>query len=611
MKMLKGVLVLTPILFMAVSMLGQNAPPLPAVPPLPAGIDLSGNYFPPRHQDVGLGTAAGMLVDYGGIPINEAGRIYALTWPANRMTVREQQCMGYVPPYMYIAPGNYRLWEDREPFTQRLRAIRSYASVAEGERTIWLDGRPHPPAYAEHTFPGFATGKFEGDILTVTTTHMKRGWIRANGVPQSDSASVVEWFIRHGDRITHFSVVTDPVYLAEPMSKSFVLQRSIKDPTGWLYACDDADQILTRNDEKVFRSSFTDRILTFESMRISTRFRLIGALGGPETMYPEFISKMKTATDADATPKTLPAPGAPKTSVVADPTPNDGEIHVLPVRDGIYLLTGDGANIAVQIGPQGALVVDTGTGRLADKVVEAIKKLTDLPIQFVMNTSFYPDHTGGNVKVHLAGADLTLYGGNFGGGATPRSATIIGHQNVQTRMDGTPTEGWPADTYLGGRRRKFFNGEGIDMFHMPSAVTDGDSIVHFRRADVIVAGDIFTTTRYPFFDLKNGGSQNGEIQALNYILSKTVYEHDEDGGTVIIPGHGYLTNEFEVSEYRNMLVIIRDRIQAMINKGATLEQVKAARVTADYDDRYGANTGSWTTDMFIEAVYTSLKQVKN
>jgi cyclase len=149
------------------------------------------------------------------------------------------------------------------------------------------------------------------------------------------------------------------------------------------------------------------------------------------------------------------------------------------------------------------------------------------------------------------------------------------------------------------------------MFHMPNAVTDGDSIVHFRRSDVIVAGDIFTTTRYPFFDVKNGGSLNGEIEALNYILTKTVYEHDEDGGTVIIPGHGYLTNEFEVSEYRNMLVIIRDRIQAMINKGATLEQVRAARVTADYDERYGANTGSWTTDMFIEAVYTSLKQVKN
>jgi glyoxylase-like metal-dependent hydrolase (beta-lactamase superfamily II) len=401
--------------------------------------------------------------------------------------------------------------------------------------------------------------------------------------------------------------VTDPVYLAEPMSKSFVLQRSIKDPTGWLYACDDADQILTRNEENIPQFLYGQNPFIREYAD-KYKVPVIGALGGPETMYPEFISKMKTATDAEVMPKLVPAPGRPKTAVVIDPTPNDGEIHVLNVRENIYMLSGDGANIAVQIGPQGVLVVDTGTGRLADKVVAAIKRLTELPIQFVVNTSFYPDHTGGNVKVHLAGADLTLYGGNFGGGATPRAATIIGHQNVQNRMEGTPTEGWPADTYLGGRRRKFFNNEGIDMFHMPNAVTDGDSIVHFRRSDVIVTGDIFTTTRYPFFDVKNGGSLSGEIQALNYILSKTVYEHDEDGGTLIIPGHGYITNEFEVSEYRNTLVIIRDRIQDMIKKGATLEQVKAARVTADYDERYGADTGSWTTDMFIEAVYTSLKK---
>jgi len=136
MKILKGALILISVLLAVATVPGQN------VAPLPAGIDLAGSYFPPRHQDVGLGTAAGMLVDYGGIPINESARIYALTWPANRMTVREQQCMGYVPPYMYIAPGNYRLWQDRDPFTQRLRAVKSYASVAEGERTIWLDDRP-------------------------------------------------------------------------------------------------------------------------------------------------------------------------------------------------------------------------------------------------------------------------------------------------------------------------------------------------------------------------------------------------------------------------------------------------------------------------------------
>jgi cyclase len=576
---------------------------------LPAGVDITGSYFPTRTQDSGLGTAAGMLVDYGGIPVNEGGRIYGLTWPANRMTVREQQCMGYVPPYMYIAPGNYRFWEERDPTFQRLNAIKSYAAIAEGTRTIYLDDRPHPPAYAEHTFPGFATGKFINGILAVHTTHMKRGWIRANGIAQSDQAEVNEYFIRHGDLMTYFTVTTDPVYLSEPLSKTFPLQRSINAPTGWLYACDDAEQILSRKQDADIPQFMYGQNPYLREYADRYAVPFLGALGGPETMYPEFIAKAKTpAADAEARAKTLPVAGPPHTSVAVNPNPNDGEIHTLHVRDGIYMLVGDGANIAVQIGESGAFVVDTGSGKLADKVVAAIAKLTDKPIQFIANTSFYPDHTGGNVKVHLAGADLGLFGrGAAAGEAGARSATIIAHQNVQNRMDGTPTEGWPYDTFLGGRRRKFFNGEGIDIVSQPNAVTDGNSIVYFRRADVIVTGDIFMTTQYPLIDTKNGGSLQGELDALNYILNRTVYEHDEDGGTMIIPGHGYVCNEFEVSEYKNMLIIIRDRVNDMIKKGATLAQVKAARLTADYDDRYGSNTGPWTTDMFVEAVYNSLK----
>jgi hypothetical protein len=190
------------------------------------------------------------------------------------------------------------------------------------------------------------------------------------------------------------------------------------------------------------------------------------------------------------------------------------------------------------------------------------------------------------------------------------SATVIGHQNVQNRMNaaGLPSESWPSDTYLAGRRRKYFNDELVEMFYQPNAVTDGDSLVHFRKSDVIIAGDIFTTTQYPFIDLKNGGSLQCEIDALNFILSRTGYKHQEDGGTMVIPGHGYLCNEWEVAEYRDMLIIIRDRVREMINAGVTLEQVLAARVTADYDTRFGATTGPWTTAMFIETIYTSLKQ---
>jgi glyoxylase-like metal-dependent hydrolase (beta-lactamase superfamily II) len=186
---------------------------------------------------------------------------------------------------------------------------------------------------------------------------------------------------------------------------------------------------------------------------------------------------------------------------------------------------------------------------------------------------------------------------------------MIAHNNVMVRLQAAkaPNNMIPPDTYLEDRRRKFYNGEAVELFYEPNAVTDGDSVVHFRRADVIVTGDIFTTTQYPFIDVKNGGTVQGEIKALNDILNRTVAEHEEDGGTMIVPGHGYLSNEHEVLEYRDMVVIVRDRIQAMQAAGASLAQIKAARLTADYDTRYGANSGPWTTEMFVEAVYSTLK----
>jgi glyoxylase-like metal-dependent hydrolase (beta-lactamase superfamily II) len=283
------------------------------------------------------------------------------------------------------------------------------------------------------------------------------------------------------------------------------------------------------------------------------------------------------------------------------------------------MLVGDGGNIVVQIGDQGAFVVDTGTGKLSDKVIAAIDKLSERPIQFIANTSFLPDRTGGNAKLGSAGMDPSLPGSFFvnsapravtGLFADPlRHATIIAHNNVTNRMQDAKIadEAVPGDTYLEERRRKSHNGDSIEMFYEPNAVTDGDSIVFFRRADVIVAGDILDLTRYPMIDAKNGGSIEGEIKALNDILNRTNYEHEGEGGTYVVPGHGFLADEHEVVEYRDMVVIIRDRVKGMINAGATLAQVKAARVTADYDTRYGANTGPWTTDMFVEAVYNGLK----
>src|SRR6202049_654987 len=133
----------------------------------PLGVDFSGYWSQfVRHQDAGLGTAAGDLVDYGGIPLSEAGRLYALAWSVSRLTSPQQQCVGYVNPYVFVAPGYFRIWEERDSYTQDLIAIKMRPYAAMPDRTIWMDGRPHPPAYAQHTWAGFSTGKYEGNILT-------------------------------------------------------------------------------------------------------------------------------------------------------------------------------------------------------------------------------------------------------------------------------------------------------------------------------------------------------------------------------------------------------------------------------------------------------------
>jgi cyclase len=299
--------------------------------------------------------------------------------------------------------------------------------------------------------------------------------------------------------------------------------------------------------------------------------------------------------------------------------PASDEIKVLPVQGNVYMLVGDGGNIVVQIGDQGPFVVDTGAGKLSAKVVAAIRALSPRPIQFIVNTSLHSAHTGGNASLAAAGEDPSVEGSFFAGQAPiaatgffadpAHRATLIAQNNVLVRMQAakTPPDLIPQDTYLRERRRKWHNAEGIDMFYEPNASTDGDTIVHFRQSDVIAAGDIFDMTKYPFIDTKNGGSVQGEIAALNNILEKTVYKHDEDGGTMIVPGHGRLSDEYDLGEYREMVSIIRDRVQAAIDSGASLDQVKAARLTADYDPRFGATEGPWTTDMFVEAVYTSLQ----
>ena len=292
------------------------------------------------------------------------------------------------------------------------------------------------------------------------------------------------------------------------------------------------------------------------------------------------------------------------------------EVHVLPVQGEVYMLVGAGGNITVQAGTDGVFLVDTMYAPLADKVVAAIRTISNGPIRYIVDTHVHGDHTGGNELLRKAGSTIT--GGNVSADIkdSDEGAQIIAHQNILNRMsatkgpDTTKSAAWPTDTYLGDEKDVFFNGEGIQVIHMPAAHTDGDSIVFFRRSDVISTGDLFTTTNYPVIDLDRGGSVQGFIAALQKIVDMIIPIYGQEGGTMVVPGHGRLCDLGDVIEYREMAIIIRDRIQDMVRKGMTLEQVKAAKPTLDYDTLYGSTTGFWTTDKFVEAVYKSLKDNK-
>jgi glyoxylase-like metal-dependent hydrolase (beta-lactamase superfamily II) len=293
---------------------------------------------------------------------------------------------------------------------------------------------------------------------------------------------------------------------------------------------------------------------------------------------------------------------------------DDVDIHTLQVRDNIYMLVGQGGNITVQVGDDGVFIVDTQFAPLSGKIVAAIAELSDLPIRYIVDTHYHGDHIGGNENLRIAGS--TVIGGNMPG-AVPYAgdgAQVVAHENVLLRLSATtgeqaiPPSAWPTNTFFNDEKRMYHNGEGIRIIYQPAAHTDGDVLVYFRRSDVISAGDVFSTTSYPIIDLNAGGSYRGIMNALTTLVDLMIPEYGQDGGTVVIPGHGRLSGLGDVLDYREMVIVIHDRLRQMIDAGMTLEQVKAAEPSKDYDPVYGSTTGFWTTERFIEAAYQSLSE---
>jgi glyoxylase-like metal-dependent hydrolase (beta-lactamase superfamily II) len=304
--------------------------------------------------------------------------------------------------------------------------------------------------------------------------------------------------------------------------------------------------------------------------------------------------------------------------------PSSKKVEIVPVRPNFFMVAGAGANIGVLVGPDGFIVVDSGSAAMADEALKAIDELADRfkltvqgtdvrpKIRYILNTSAHPDHVGGNEKLSKAG--LTIFPGGAGGlgaiVANSGAAAIVAHDNVTQRMgESFPVAAQPTEGYTGRQRSYYLNGDGIQLLYQPTAYSDGDTVVMFRRADVIVAGEIFDMTRFPIIDLEKGGSIRGEIDALNRLIDLAIPAVPlvwQEGRTYVIPARGRIADQADLLEYRDMVVYIRDVIEDMTKSGMTLEQINKADPTLPYRARYGSNAGPWTTDMFVEAVYKSL-----
>jgi glyoxylase-like metal-dependent hydrolase (beta-lactamase superfamily II) len=523
-----------------------------------------------------------------------------------------------------------------DPLTRQVVAYRISYEKTAGERVIWLDGRPSPSPYALHSWEGFSTGKFRGDTFEITTTHLKESYVRRNGVATSFRATVIEQMSLEEPYLEVTFTVIDPDYLTEPLVRSATYMRA---PTLQLppYPCQPDEYQPGEKYRVPHYLPGENPYLTESGFKYKAPQE--GVRGGADTPYPEWRARGVTLAPP-ATQSTIKPVYSDASTHIAERADAlrprafaSDKVEAVHVAGNVYLIAGAGGNIVVSAGGDGIVMVDSGVAAASDRVLAAVRQIHEtlrpaetpesaspfgntwqathaIPepmIRMIINTSGNPDHVGGNANIRMSPLFRLL------GYRDPSlSLQVFAHAAVQRRMveAKSPNLLVPTDTYLSDTYTlyRFFNNQAVQIFHMPRAVTDGDSVVWFRRSDAIAAGDVYNSDLYPPIDVDKGGSINGEIDALNKLIGMSVTEFMAQGGTMIVPGRGWISDAADVGNYRDMLMVIRDRIQAMVDKGMTLAQVKAAKPTMDFDPEYGREPG--VTSRFVEAVYRSLKEKK-
>lgn len=560
------------------------------------------NGYAEDGQDRGSGPDLG---DYAGLPLNDALRFKASLYSPSWLTVPEHQCLPHPATYQYRSPGPLSIHKVYDPVTQRLVAYNLYGSYGLA-RVIWMDGRPRPPVNAPHTYNGFSLGRWEGNRLVVETSHIKYGFIRRNGVSHSDRVRLLEQFIRHDDVLTIVTAVDDPVYFDEPVVRSMDYRANrqanlrLSEFGGFVnggggdvfYKCAPIDELdVDRYRVPSYMPGANSELDMFSKKR---HVPMEAALGGTQTIYPEYQTRLRQLLAG-----TAPAAAPASTTARRAANPAVEGVTSQHLAGQVWMITANGRNVVVQIGSEGVMVVDPGAASVADAVRAEIEKLAPgKTIRVLVNTSADPQLSGGNARM------------SAGASPTSQRAMIIAHEATGMKIvqSGVVSQGIPTEVFFRGTREVYFNDEPIEVTYVPAAHSNGDVLVHFRKSDVLAVGHVIEDLTYP--TIGDGGSLQGTIDALNYLLSRTVASWRSQGGTLVVPVRGRPYDEGDVAEYRDTVTIIRDRLADAIRKGHTLAQIKADRLTRDYDGRYGMEPGPGSTESFIDAAYASLNAAR-